>query len=143
MAKKSNKVFVDSNYFIALQNKNDSLHAKAISDAKKIHSEGKIVVISNFVFLEVITVVSQYLGRQKASAYGRQILRDSAIEMIHVSSQLHEDSWVLFQSINKKNMSFIDCSIIAVMKHCGIGSLLTYDSTNFSSLVKEDEIVLF
>mgnify|MGYP001952424296 CR=1 FL=1 len=48
MEEKNSRIFVDSNYFVALFNSNDALHENASKIAKKIDLQNPILVISNF-----------------------------------------------------------------------------------------------
>jgi predicted nucleic acid-binding protein len=54
-----NDVFVDSNYFIALFNVSDTLHAEASALAENMVNRDVRLYISNYVMLEVLTVLSQ------------------------------------------------------------------------------------
>lgn len=129
-----NRIFVDSNYFVALQNTEDSLHKKAIKATVRLAEENAKVVISNLVFLEVVTILSQRAGRKIANAFGSDLLSSPNIEVLHIGKSLQSDTWEIFKSISKKNISFIDCSILAAMRQQEIDSLLTFDRTDFSGL---------
>ena len=58
---KSDDVFVDSNFFCAFYNPKDALHAKALSLAEKLSLSKARLWISNYIFLEVVTIISQRL----------------------------------------------------------------------------------
>lgn len=125
-------VFVDSNYFIALGNPEDSLHEEADILSYQLVQDNVIIAITNFVFLEIVTVLSQRASRVMANRIGNDILQNQHVNIIHVTESLQTKSWEMFQKIERKNVSFVDCSIIATMEFEEIRSLLTFDKTDFT-----------
>ncbi len=130
----SERVFVDSNYFVALYNKSDSLHPNALAIAKEIESHGTALVISNYTFLEIVTVLSQKRGRVPSVAAGSFLLSYVLLDIIHIDKDLHSDAWNIFKSVEDKNISFVDCSTIALMRSESIQKILTFDHTDFKTL---------
>lgn len=130
-----NRIFVDSNYFVALFNPTDALFEKAQAIAKILDTQEFPLVISNFVFLEVVTVLSQRRGRAVGLAVGNYLLSTPAVETMHIiDEELTNTTWGIFQRVKDKNISFVDCSIIAVMKADSITTLLTFDRTDFKKM---------
>lgn len=137
MAKNNRCVFVDSNFFIALYNPQDTLNSKAVELTQKIKRGKPILFISNFIFLEVVTVLSQRAGRRAAMSLGEHLLEDRQLEIVHIDKRLNTISWEFFKEIKKKNISFVDCSTLATMNFEDIKYLLTFDQKDFSSLRKK------
>lgn len=54
--------------------------------------------------------------------------------MIHVDKSLNEASWQIFKDIREKNVSFVDASIIAILRAEDIRWLLTFDLADFKKL---------
>ncbi len=129
-----NKVFVDSSFLIALYNVSDTLHGHTGEVNKRLASSEPYLYISNYILLEVLTVLSQKVGRSQAIDIGKHIIGDGQIEVIHITEDLQIMSWEIFQSIENKNMSFVDCSILAVMQSAGFRHLLTFNKTDFTPL---------
>jgi|SRR3989344_2537880 len=138
-----NNIFVDSNFFIALSNLGDSQHEKAVEVKKKITQGNYVLTITNLIFLEIVTVLSQRVGRQDAIGVGGKLLTDADIKIIHINTDLHQLSWEIFKEIAKKNMSFVDCSSIAVMDAEGIEKFLTFDHEDFKGLRKKYKFSFF
>lgn len=134
---KRDKLFIDSNFFIALFNPADTLNQKALTISQKLKKENPRLYISNFVFLEVVTVLAQRVSRKAAISLGNHLLKDKQLEIIHIDKRLNELSWEFFKKIKKKNVSFVDCSILAAMKAEGIKKLLTFDQGDFLSLKRK------
>jgi len=139
----SKKVFVDSNYFIAYFHIHDALHSQALSIGQFLDTNTTTLVISNYIFLEIVTVLSQKAGVRTARTVGQYLFAKPFIDIRHIDERLHRDTWEIFQKIQNKNVSFADCSTIALMQAEGIRTLLTFDSTDFKHLKKHFSYRLF
>lgn len=129
----SERIFLDSNYWVALFNSNDALYPAARALARKLDKEKSALIISNFIFLEVVTVLSQRRGKEVAVAAGKYLFSDSIIR-VHIDASLQKDTWSIFQQMKEKNISFVDCSTIALMRAERIDDLLTFDVKDFRRL---------
>lgn len=139
----SKRIFVDSNYFIAFFNPSDALHARAIKIGKELYAQDAALVISNFIFLEVVTVLAQRVGKESALRVGRHLLEDPKASIIHVDLSLHQAAWQIFQRVPGKDVGFVDCSILAVMHAEAIRSLLTFDVRDFRPLLKSFRLTFY
>jgi len=139
----SKAVFLDSNFLIALYNSDDTLHQRASELSSRVMDGSQRLVMSNYIWLEVVTVLSQRSGRATANAVGNNILSAGQISIIHIGDAMHNDSWEIFQNIDKKNVSFVDCSTLALLRHRGIESLLTFDTTDFGPLRQTYNFTIF
>lgn len=139
----SEKVFVDSNFFIALFSKADSLHTRARAIATDIDSRAVQLVISNLIFLETVTVLSQRRGRAMAKEAGVYLLSAPNVEIIHIDPSLQHETWVLFQHAGHKDISFVDCSTAVVMRSESISHILTFDVKDFKALQKHVRFSFF
>jgi len=120
-------LFVDTNYLCALYNKLDSLHEKA----KKLYSSLQEfnVVISNFILLESYTVLSQRVSKNHVLTFKEDIHNEKYYRIYWVDKNLEENVWSIFKSIKDKNFSYVDASILAVMKKEKISHLLSLDAS--------------
>lgn len=143
MAERNSRVFADANYFIALANEDDSLYPQALAVSQNLEKHAIQLYISNLVFLEVVTVLSQKRNREVANKTGLYLLSDPHISHVYIDEQLHKESWDIFQNISQKNIGFIDCSIVAAMKTENISTLLTFDRIDFSALQKQYRFSLY
>ena len=137
MVKQGDLVFVDSNFFIALFNPSDSLYQEALKISQKIKKDNPLLYISNLIFLEIVTILAQRVSRKAATSLGNHLVKDKQLEIVHIDKQLNELTWEIFKSIRRKNVSFVDCSVLAVMKTEGIRHLLTFDKEDFASLKRK------
>lgn len=141
MEENNSSIFIDSNFYIALYNPQDTLHERAKFAIDDLEKKNLRVILSNFIFMETVTVLSQKAGRELAFAAGKRLLMDQSF--IIINEKLNERSWEIFQEIQRKNVSFVDCSILAVMELEGIDSLLTFDTEDFRPLQKKYHFKLY
>lgn len=134
---KNERIFVDTNFFVALFHPADALHEDARRIAAACSVASTLLVISNFIFLETVTVLSQRRGKDIAIAAGNYLLSNPFIEVVHVDETLQREAWNIFSNASAKNISFVDASIVAILKMETIATLLTFDHTDFSALQKQ------
>lgn len=139
----SEEIFADSNYFVSAFNPEDTRHGYALKISRQLDAESKSLIITNFIFAEVVTVLSQRQGRQTAMTTGEYLLTHPNIRIVHVDEYLQNDTWSIFQKSEHKNISFVDCSIIAVMMSEGVQKLLTFDTTDFKRLQTEYRFLFY
>lgn len=120
-------VFADSNYWIGLFNPKDELHPSSRATGKELISAKVEFLISNYIFSEVTSVLSLRAGRQAGTAAGQYLLSDPKIKTIHLDQVLHQGTWQIFQEIRQKDLGFVDCSILAILRTEPIDALLTFD----------------
>lgn len=143
MAKSELRVFADSNFFIGLYNSQDSMHENSKRVSRQIGKIKPQVFISNLVFLEIVTVLSQRCGRERAVRIGNRLIKEGKIGILFVNENLTMRAWEIFKQIPKKNMSFVDCSSLVVMDVEGINKFLTFDEEDFSSLRRKYKFSFF
>lgn len=124
-------LFIDTNVICALYNSKDSLNAKA-EKVKHLFEEYK-PVLSNFILLETYTILSQRVSKEFAIKFGQDVQREHQYVIYWIDKMLEDEAWKIFASIKDKNFSYVDASILAVMKKEKIGNLLSFDAA-FKSL---------
>lgn len=139
----SERIFADSNFFVALFNSDDSLNKKAFEVADRLDDAKASLVISNFIFLEIVTVLAQRCGRAIARSAGNYLLNEPRIGVIHIDENSQASAWRLFQQVSNKNVSFVDCSTIAIIEDEALQSLLTFDRTDCKKLQDHSRFKLY
>lgn len=127
-------VFLDTNYLCALYNVNDSLYDKAKSLAKTL--KGTKFIITNFILLESYTILSQRASKAQSMRFGNYVRRYNPYDIFWIDKELEEKIWKIFKKIKDKNFSYVDASILAVMKKEKIKHLLSFDDS-FKNLQKQ------
>lgn len=126
-------IFIDTNFLCALYNERDSLHEKARAIWPTLDDFD--YVVSNFILLEAYTILSQRASKKEAIAFGELLKKDSPYAIYWISKEFEEKVWKIFVSIKDKNFSYVDASILAVMKKEKIKHLLSFD-TGFAQFQK-------
>lgn len=120
-------IFLDSSAIIAYKNKDDVNHKKAVVIFSRI-ADGEYgqVVISEFVFSEVVTVLLLRKGPKTALEVG-EILRNAEELVMIRASILFDRAWDIFKSQKGSKFSFVDASSIACLQDRSIKQIATFD----------------
>ena len=125
MPTKTKKVFIDTNIFVALRDENDSTHNRAKLVLNRLMKAKVIFFTSSDVIAESLTVISRKLGKKHAIEFLKEI--KFMAKEIFVDENIHLITRNFFKEVNSKNISFVDCSNIVVMKHNKISTLFSFD----------------
>lgn len=121
-------VYIDSDAFIALIKSDDSNHAKAVETLTKFDQSSVLLYTSTYVFSETVTVLSQRLGRKYAEEFINMIKDQSAaITFLWSDEQIQEEAIKVFLKQKSKNVSFVDCINIALIKERYIDVVFSFD----------------
>lgn len=127
-------LFVDANILCSLYNPDDTLHKHA--DRVKSLIRQYNPVISNFILLETYTILSQRVSKKFALSFGERIRKRHQYAIFWIDKDFEDKVWKIFKKIKDKNFSYVDASILAVIKAEKIKRLLSFD-TSFKPLQKE------
>lgn len=122
------KVFADTAYWIALLNRRDRLHARAVQCCADLSSE--LIVTTEMVLIEVLNHFS--LGppefRQAAVLLVGRLDASPSHDVIPLTSGQFRNALDLYRQRPDKQWSLTDCASILAMEEKGIGEALTYDN---------------
>ena len=118
------KIFLDSSFIIALINKNDSLHLKALEYLELI--ELNECYISNLIINEVITVIGNKIGLKTAISTYELLTSVFNVVNEYTLNDFNSNVMLFYEAYNTK-LSFTDSSILYIMKMEGIDNLLSFD----------------
>lgn len=127
-------VFFDTSFYVAINNPSDSLHNKAKKVLQHLGTIDHSSFSSNFVFLEAVTVISQKIGRNVAINFYEKAIQ--SVREIKINADLEKQTWEVFKSIENKDISYVDCSILAVIEEFKIDTLATFDK-HFDAFQKD------
>jgi predicted nucleic acid-binding protein len=121
------RVFADTNYWIALFSKKDSLHARASQCSRELAN--CVLVTSEIVLTEFGNFFSSYgqFFRQGAGDLIEQICNDPNIEVEPQTTQLFRRSLAEYMRYGDKKWSFTDCASIVIMRTRSLQDVLTND----------------
>lgn len=130
-------VFVDTGVFVALRNAADRYHRRAKElMARILQAEFGVIYTSDYVIDEAITTA---LARTKrlglAIDVGEYILSSPRIEKLRVTEDVFNAAWEKFRSLERRPMSFTDCTSLVLVEKSRIGKIASFDS-GFNGLVQ-------
>lgn len=117
-------IFADASAIVSLYSLTDPNHsrAKAIMDNLTF---GQLIT-SNFVYAEIITILSQRVSKEKAIFAGSYIKEN--FKFFRLTEEIEDLAWEIFKKQKSKNVSFIDCTTIALFKMGVFDKAFTFDS---------------
>lgn len=118
-------IFVDTSAFIALIEKRDKFHKNAnVWWSKHIGVE---LFTSNLVAIETLGWIRYNCGKKIAVEVGKNLLSGVGIRIERVSIRDEQEAWELFQKLDGRGISMIDCTSFIVMKRLRIKEVFTFD----------------
>lgn len=126
------KVFVDTSAYYALLNDTDPHHFKAKQYTKDLVAN---YITSQASLSELLTLGSQRVDREDTIAFVKKIIR-SGTQIILESEELVQSTWDIFEKVIQKDVSWVDCYSVAIMKKYHIPEIFTFDK-HFDKLVAE------
>lgn len=118
-------IFIDASFYLSLLNPNDSNHEKAVKIGKKHKNEE--YVTTQMVLGEVLTVGSQRFNKALTVKFVEEILK-SRTRVVLEKSNLIKQAFILYKKIRSKNVSWVDCYSLTVMRKLGIKTVITFDN---------------
>ena len=120
-------ILLDSSYLIAFHNSRD-VHHQAAADVMSDLLNGRWgqVLLPEYVFLEVTTVIAARRGVAKAAEVGRVLLQAQEVEFVPCSD-LFLDVFTIFAEQGEAGLSFVDAALIAAARRRGAKCIATFD----------------
>lgn len=115
-------IFADSSYFIAITDRKDQWHERAMKLSMKAHSK---VVVTDLILSESVTAVGAR-GGGKAGLVLYEYISDNC-ETVFVTKDTFEEAMHIFLKYDG-TLSVADAATVLVMKSRGIKSILSFDS---------------
>lgn len=124
---KPERYFVDTSFFLALLNKNDSLHDKAEGLLPLIKS-AKEVFLHEAILVELAnSMCENEWTRSIAVKLIDQSYKDSNTKVINVSTELMRNGFEIYRVRSDKKWSLTDCISIVVMNENKLSKAVTGD----------------
>ena len=120
-------VFMDTAYVLALELANDQNHQTALTHWNSIKTELPRIVISSYIFDEVVTFFNSRGFHSKAVEVGNRLLNSPSVDLIHIDEQLFYEGWQYFKVHDDKSFSLTDSISFVIMKKQNIRTALTFD----------------
>jgi len=123
----NSSIFIDTSALIAIMNKKDQYHARAI-DIFTATAKGKnSIIITSHVFAETITRIERKVSVKQAILAGKMLLNNNGIKIIIPQEDIIDSAWNIFQKYQDQEFSFVECISFAVMKEMRITKAFAFD----------------
>jgi predicted nucleic acid-binding protein len=104
-----NMVFLDTGDVLALELANDQNHRAAARHWRNLGKSLPPLVITSYVFDEVVTYFNSRGYHAKAVEVGNRLLTSPSVQFIQVDEGLFREGWQYFQQHHDKDYSLTDC----------------------------------
>lgn len=117
-------IFVDTSYVVALVNRNDQYHERALETANGLN--GRAFVTTDGILLEIGNALSRNFKRESVEII-EHFLSSDDVQVIHLHPSLFRRAFDLYKSRTDKLWGLVDCLSFVIMKELGITKVLTTD----------------
>lgn len=118
-------VFTDTSALYAFINAKDPDHKKVKAYLERFKGQ---LLITNFIFDEIITLVMARMGHDNAVLTGKTLLNPKEFVLTRCKAADELKAWELFVNRPDKHYSFTDCTSFVIIKKLGIKKFLATDS---------------
>ena len=119
--------FVDAAGWIALFNRSDSLHTRAVAVRKTLYEKRTPLLTSEFVLMEVADALSSPAIRVMTAELIHGLKREALLRIIPASTELFTEGLDLFGRRADKAWSLTDCTSFVLMTKERINVVFTSD----------------
>ncbi|MDD5616031.1 MAG: PIN domain-containing protein [Candidatus Methanoperedens sp.] len=122
-------ILIDTSALIAARNAEDRNHKIAVNNmTSALKGEYGKVFISDYIFDEAVTLAYMRTGSKRFAFDIGLFARARPITMRFIEPIDFDRAWELYRQYDDKNLSFTDCTNIALMERLDIESVFTFDS---------------
>lgn len=123
-------LFVDTGYLVALVNKKDINHSKAVEINKELKEKNHeyMLVFSDYIFDEFISLLqARNIDNSVIIDAGEKLLFSKFNRRIRIIDEYFISAWDMVKKISDKSWSFTDCTSFTMMKEMNIKRYLGFD----------------
>src|ERR671925_1647330 len=122
-----NAVFVDTGGWMACADRADPAHMACTAARDATLEAGRILITTDFVVDETLTLIRFRLGLAAANTWWQQIDGSARLRWERVENDRFERARNLFFQHRDKNLSFTDCTSVAIMRELKLTTVITTD----------------
>lgn len=133
------EAFIDTSFAVALGNKKDSYHQRAVEFSFLF--SGASLITTECILFEIGNSLAREF-REHAVTTISNFLTSDEIEVVKPDTLLFERAFEMYQSYSDKTWGLVDCVSFIVMRDRGIAKALTNDrhfrQAGFEALLRTD-----
>jgi uncharacterized protein len=120
-------LILDSSFLIAFHNRNDVHHAAALRVMEDLLGrEDEQALLLEYVFLEVVTVLSARRGLAVAAAVARILLEAREVQFVPCS-EFFQETLETFRTQKETALSFTDAALVTIARRHKESKIATFD----------------
>jgi predicted nucleic acid-binding protein len=112
---------------MACADRNDPAHLACMAVRDATLEAGRVLITTDFVVDETLTLIRLRLGLAAANAWWEQIDGSGRLRWERVENDRFERARHLFFQYRDKDLSFTDCTSFAIMRELKLTTVLTTD----------------
>ena len=120
-------VFLDSNGWVALLNRADSLHRQADRLWPQLMREGRAFFFTDWIVAETANCLARTPARAEFATAAQRMFQSPRSRIIPISPNLMDLALKLYDSRRDKSWGLVDCASFVVMADEGITDAFTTD----------------
>ena len=121
------RLFVDTAGWVAVADVKDPLHQKSVQFRDNALERGTILVTSNYILDETLTLIRMRLGIDAAQKWWELISESPRCNVEWVTPERTQKTIYFFFRWRDQTFSFTDCTSFILMRELGIENVLTGD----------------
>lgn len=129
--------FADAFYFVALLNRADQHHSRAVAAAREFRGE---LVTTEWVLMEFADALAESASRKVVAPFLLRLEQDAEVRIVRASWELFQRGLRLYEKRADKDWSLTDCISFVVMEETGVHEALTgdqhFEQAGFVALLK-------
>jgi len=120
-------IFVDTSAWLALNDKNDRYHNRAVAKSLEIKIQRIELITSEYIIDESITLIRYRVSHKAAVVFGDSIFNSNIVRIMDVTNEGRNRAWEKFKQYDDKEFSFTDCTSFVLMKKMKLQKAFTFD----------------
>ncbi len=121
------RVFVDTSAWLALNDRNDQYHHKAVATSLEVKRQRIEFITSEYIIDESITLLRYRVSHKAAVIFGDSLFSSRIIRIEDVTENIRSTAWEMFRRYGDKELSFTDCTSFVLMKNIRLQRAFTFD----------------
>ena len=124
-------IFVDTSAWVAVNDRKDVNHEKAIKFIQQLKEKRQRLVTTNYILDEAFTLMLGNIGYLETVEFKNsldKLVETKLLILLQIDSRLQQEAWKIFLKFNiDKKWSYTDCTSKAIMSELAIYEAFTFD----------------
>jgi predicted nucleic acid-binding protein len=121
------KLFLDTSAFLALEDRNDGHHRRAVALFEQIRKQRPILVTSNLILAETISLIGSRLYPRKAVEFGRRLHASRVVHLVYLTPEVETLALRTYEKFDDPRISFVDCASFELIKLLRLDKAFAFD----------------